>query len=147
MNRNLYFDRLLAIVQSITWGSPSAPRSFVTTSRRLRSFADTAEQPAAYLSSGDELFSQRTGLPYSVTLEAKLVIYHQAGGDEYVTPDEETSMIMDAVQAALAPPEVDERQTLGGLVHHCWIDGTVMKDSGDLDGQAVIVVPIKMLVP
>lgn len=147
MNRNLYFDRLLQIVRDITWVSGGSPQGFVTTSRRLRSFADVPEQPAAFVSSGDELFAQTTGLPYSVTLEAKLVIYHRVGTDETAIPDEETSLIMDAVQAALNPPDVDERQTLGGLVHHCWIDGTVLKDSGDLDGQAVIVVPIKMLVP
>ena len=37
--------------------------------------------------------------------------------------------------------------TLGGLVHHCFIDGKVFKDPGDLDGQALIIVPITVLAP
>ena len=41
----------------------------------------------------------------------------------------------------------DQRLTLGGLVHHCWISGKVFKEQGDLDGQALLVVPIAILVP
>jgi hypothetical protein len=36
---------------------------------------------------------------------------------------------------------------LGGLVTHCWIEGRIEIHPGDLDGQAIAVVPIRMLVP
>ena len=41
----------------------------------------------------------------------------------------------------------DFAQTLGGRVHKCWIEGRIQKFQGDLDGQTLIVVPIKILVP
>jgi len=39
----------------------------------------------------------------------------------------------------------NNRQTLGGMVSHCRIDGQVMKDPGDLDGDALLWVPLKIL--
>ena len=54
--------------------------------------------------------------------------------------------LLDAVEAALNPFPL-EAQTLGGLVTHCWIDGSTDYHPGDLDGQAIAVVPVKVLVP
>ena len=56
-------------------------------------------------------------------------------------------LILDAVQALFPADDPDRVQTLGGLVHHCFISGKLFKDPGDLDGQALIIVPIKILVP
>ena len=36
----------------------------------------------------------------------------------------------------------DGRQTLGGLVHDCFIDGEVETDEGTLGEQAVAIIPI-----
>jgi hypothetical protein len=56
--------------------------------------------------------------------------------------------VLDAVDAAFAPDDLSgEACTLGGLVIHAWIDGAVFKDAGDLDQQAMLIVPIKLLVP
>jgi hypothetical protein len=50
------------------------------------------------------------------------------------------------VDAALKPgPAAGGRQTLGGLVSHCYIDGKIMKDPGDIDGDGVAVIPVKIL--
>ena len=54
---------------------------------------------------------------------------------------------LDALEEALAPPPGFDRQTLGGLVHYCRIEGRVVKDPGDLDGQGLALVPIKILAP
>lgn len=53
--------------------------------------------------------------------------------------------LLDAVDAALAPNIVTRRQTLGGLVSHVWIDGKIMKDPGDIDGDGIAVIPVKIL--
>jgi hypothetical protein len=53
---------------------------------------------------------------------------------------------LDVIDAALAPNPVTRKQTLGGLVSHVWIDGKVMKGPGDLDGDGVAVIPVKILV-
>jgi len=52
--------------------------------------------------------------------------------------------ILDALEAALNPAN-GARQTLGGLVSHCRIEGAVLKDPGDLDGDGLLWVPIKIL--
>jgi hypothetical protein len=39
------------------------------------------------------------------------------------------------------------RQTPGGLVSNCYIDGKIMKDPGDLDGDGIAVIPVKILAP
>jgi len=51
-------------------------------------------------------------------------------------------------QASLKPsPATLGRQTLGGLVSNCYIDGKIMKDPGDLDGDGIAVIPVKILAP
>jgi hypothetical protein len=32
-----------------------------------------------------------------------------------------------------------------GLVSHVWIDGKIMKDPGDIDGDGIAVIPVKIL--
>jgi hypothetical protein len=54
--------------------------------------------------------------------------------------------LLDALTAALAPPNpVENVQTLGGLVAHCWIEGGIQTDEGVLGGQSVAIVPIRIL--
>ena len=77
----------------------------------------------------------------------KIVIYHNVGVDPNAIPATESNLILDAIQAVFPSNDPDLRQTLGGLVHHCFISGKVFKDPGDLDNQALIIVPIKILVP
>jgi hypothetical protein len=52
---------------------------------------------------------------------------------------------IDAVDAALRTRLINNWQTFGGLVSHVWIDGKVMKDPGDLDGDGIEVIPVKIL--
>ena len=57
----------------------------------------------------------------------------------------EARQLIDAIDAAINPmPGIP--QTLGGLVLHTYIDGTVVFDNGLTDQQAIILVPITMLV-
>lgn len=59
---------------------------------------------------------------------------------------------IDALQKVLEPSPLTQWQTLGfvngmPLVNHCWLEGKVVKVSGDLDGDGVASVPVKILVP
>jgi hypothetical protein len=36
---------------------------------------------------------------------------------------------------------------LGGLAYHVWVNGKVFKDSGDMDGQGLVLLPISILLP
>jgi len=59
--------------------------------------------------------------------------------------------LLDAIDTAIAPAGADalggNRQTLGGLVSHCYPFGPVFIDTGDIDGKAVAAIPFQILVP
>lgn len=54
--------------------------------------------------------------------------------------------MLDAIDTSLLGSPSGEANTLGGLVTQCSIDGDIMVDSGILDNQAVILVPIHVVV-
>lgn len=153
VKREEVFTALFARVQDVSWGPDDRLKTFKTTSRRVKLFSDvdSRQQPACFQAEHNEMSVQKTGMPYKRVWEAQWIIYH-AVGDPKAVPAIETNLILEAVEAALAPLPSDpgffeERNTLGGLVHHCFIDGTIFKDPGDIDNQGMIVVPIKLLVP
>ena len=126
----------------------SGSTSFVTASRRLRLWGDVSagEKPAIFqYEKDDEYKGADRHLPPTVTMNVDLYVYTAPGMDSGVTPISILNPLLDAIDAALAPSRVTGRQTLGGLVSHCWIDGKIMKDPGDIDGDGVALIPIKIL--
>lgn len=131
-------------------GAPD--QQFVTMSRRVVLFGECPQQPACYQAEHGDVVSQVTGMPYKTTLEAKWIIYQNVAQDPDALGVVENNRIIEGCYAALAPRPTDpgyadKRNTLGGLVHHCFISGNLFKDPGDLDGQGMIIIPIKILVP
>jgi hypothetical protein len=108
---------------------------------------DLPAQPALCQAEHDEEIQEVTGLPSVTTYSASWLIYHDVGKDPAALPARECNLILDAVQALFPTDDPSRVQTLGGLAHHCFISGRVFKDPGDLDGQALIIVPIKILAP
>lgn len=139
------FQALFALSEGVTWGAPA--RGFVHRSRRVALWSDLPGQPALCQAEHDEDVEETTGLPPVATLSASWLIYHDVGKDPQAEPARESNLILDAVQALFPAGDPDNVQTLGGLVHHCFISGKLFKDPGDLDGQALIIVLIKLLVP
>ena len=117
-------------------------------SRRVKTFDDLPAQPALCQAETDETMTQVTSQQATATLGASWLICHQAGKDDAAIPAQTTNAILAAVRAVFVDPtDPSFAQTLGGLVHKCWIEGRIQKFQGDLDGQTLIVVPIKILVP
>lgn len=155
-SREAIFAALFALVSTgegqagtITWG---AGETLGYTSRRVKLWDDLPVQPALCQAEHDETYAQYTRLPYKRTLTASWLICHRAGADPSAVPAQASNALLDAIEALFSPPPTDpgwpdERLTLGGLVHHCFISGKLFKDPGDLDGQALIIVPITLLVP
>jgi hypothetical protein len=142
MNRETIVSALFALV------SASAP--FATASRRLRlwSSVPSSEKPALFLAErGDNYVRGSESVPEAVTLQLEIYIYIDAGKDQSIVPASALNPLIDAVDAALAPSPLTGLQTLGDLVSHCWIEGKIMKDAGDLDGDGVAVIPVRILVP
>jgi hypothetical protein len=116
--------------------------------RRVKTFDDLPAQPALCQAETDETMTQVTSQQATTTLGATWLICHQAGKDDSAIPAQTTNAILAAVRAVFVDPtDPSFAQTLGGLVHKCWIEGRIQKFQGDLDGQTLLVVPIKILVP
>jgi hypothetical protein len=121
---------------------------FRTTGRRLKMWTQTPEQPALFLRNvGDEYPPRTTRMLPKVAMEAEAWVYSNAGSDPDAVPAVTLNWLLDAIEKALKPAPGFEAQTLGGLVAHCWIEGKIEMHPGDLDGQAIAVVPISILVP
>jgi hypothetical protein len=139
------YQALFDLTATLAW-APSGALAF--SARRVKTFEDLPAQPALCQAETDETVAQRTGMPPITTLGASWLIFHQAGKDDGAIPAQTTNAILAAVRGLFVDPtDPDFAQTLGGLVHKCWIEGRIQKFQGDLDGQTLIVVPIKILVP
>lgn len=140
------FDLLVANTQW-QYGGQGSPKGFAETNRRVKLWGDPQIKPSMFMAEHEEYTEQKTGLPYKRSFKVKLIIYQDTAQAPGVAGSQENDRILDAVEAALIPTDGQQRQTLGGIVHHCFVEGNTFKDPGDLDGQGMMVVPITMLVP
>lgn len=117
-----------------------------TCTRRLKHWQDTAaeDQPAIYLEHTGEVKQPVRGLPTRIVLELNLWLYVRSEGNP-VGPV--LNPVLDSIEQALSPKnDGDHTLTLGGLVHHCWIEGQTQIFEGDLGEEAVAIIPVKLLV-
>lgn len=154
MDEELILSALAERMGQVRWIKDGNTHSFKTTSRRVKIFADvpSSEQPACFQAEWATDEDQVTRLPYRTILSVNWIIFQSAGKDKKALGARENNLILSGVRAALAPLPSDpgypdQRNTLGGLVHHCYISGRIFKDPGDIDDQGMMVVPIKLLVP
>ncbi len=131
----------------------SGAAGLTATSRRFVHWDQVNETQMPFLTmlkSGEVRGRQAEGLP-TLTINAHVFIYMSAGMDPEDVPDSAMNAMLDAVDAAVAPAGADaiagNKQTLGGLVSHCYPLGPVFIDTGDIDGKAVAAIPFQILVP
>lgn len=140
MKRETIYEALFKLIADID--------GIALASRILQHWDDVSpnNQPALFVAQDTQMAEQITGFPTKYVLGAKLWIYTHRDSNGIV-PSAQINNILDAVDRALAPvPATGNKQTLGGLVEHCWIDGAIETDEGLLGNQAVAIVPIRMLV-
>ena len=126
---------------------------FTATSRRFVHWDQVNETQMPFLTmlkTGEQRGRQSEGLP-TLTINAHIFVYLSAGMDPEDVPDTAMNAVLDAIDAAVAPSGADalggDKQTLGGLVSHCYPFGPVFIDTGDVDGKAVAAIPFQILVP
>jgi len=126
---------------------------FTAVSRRFVHWDQVNETQMPFLTvlkTGEVRGRQSEGLP-TLTINAHVFVYLSAGMDPEDTPDTAMNTLLDAIDAAVAPGGADalngNKQTLGGLVAHCYPFGPVFVDTGDVDGKAVAAIPFQILVP
>src|SRR5581483_6252989 len=127
-----------------------AAANFTATSRRFVHWDQVNETQMPFLTmlkTGELRARQSEGLP-ALTINAHVFLYLSAGMDPEDVPDSAMNALLDAIDAAAAPGGADalagNRQTLGGLVSHCYPLGPVFIDTGDVDGKAVAAIPFQI---
>lgn len=125
-----------------------AVANFKTASRRLEHWDDVApaDQPALFLAlRREEVTTAPPGTNPVSKITADCYLYANTGADRTIAPSTILNPLVDAIFAALVPDNaVTNKQTLGGLVQHCWIEGEIRTDEGVLGPQGVVIIPIIM---
>lgn len=144
--RNQAFAALFALTANMVIDGGSG--HFVTRSRKFKHFAKVPSdsQPAFFQTEHSESEHKTTSMPAIRRWHGSWVVYLSSDPENDAdVPTSRVNDILDAFEAVLSDPF--QKQTLGGLVEHVYIDGTIMKVPGDDDGQGMIVVPLTILVP
>jgi hypothetical protein len=136
-------------IYAALWALGAGAASFASANRRLRHWADVApaEQPALFMSEkGGHAVMKALGGPIAWTLYADFYIYVHSS-DPYLAPALLLNPLLDALEAALAPPLATGIQNLGlpAMVQHAYISGKVETDEGVLGDQAIAIVPVEIL--
>jgi hypothetical protein len=130
--------------------STLSPATFVTVERKLRLWDDVPpeQQPALFITEHTEhQLNNPRGLPSKRELNVMLFVYAKVPDDGVSIGATILNNLADAIEGVLKPDTSEPVQTLGGIVYRVWSDGLVRKDPGDLDGQALLLYPLKIRMP
>ena len=141
--REQIYSALFATLQS-TLGA-----KFATISRRWRMPEQVSPEsrPALFqVQTGERAKTNANGEPIIWIATVDLVIYTQGSGDEQTVPSQELNDLLDAIETALAPPpNSDGKQTLGGKVSHCRLQGNARIVENVNGAAAMAVLPVEVL--
>jgi hypothetical protein len=127
---------------------------FQTSSRRFQTFDQIAQaaKPALYVIDYKEEHMKRDLVTPAVRILYFDVYIFIFTGDPKKTPIDLLNTLIeriDPVSNGVLKPDnaVTNRQTLGNLCYNVYIDGEIVKVPGDLDGQGVAIIPVKVVLP
>lgn len=147
------FEALFALLQDVTFVplGVSGLTGWGDSSRRVKHFNDVEKelQPAAYQAEHRTGWQprDRLGAPARRLVTVNWIIYFRTDGGQ-IGSQIASSTIMPAINAVLVPDDLERNVlTLGGLAYYTRIEGDEWLESGDLDDQAMLVVPLSLLIP
>lgn len=157
VNLALIKNTLLALGASVTFSTPINGFSTwaVPPSRRLKLWnqVDNSIQPAAFLVQHRERY-EKSGVGLTKRyLEMGFYCYAPAGDPTSgLIGDDMLDIMISGFEAAFqaASDATRNEVTLNGLVYWCRINkggGLFIRDPGDLDNQAMLVLPVEILLP
>lgn len=153
-DRAIIKNTLFDLAKSAQFATPiNGYTTWATTSRRLKLWVnvDTSMQPAMFLVQHREnRNSSGSGNLIRRYLDMGFWCYAPTG-DESIIGDDLLDIMETALESVLLPDDPGRNElTLGGLVHWARIireDSMLIRDPGDIDGQALLVLPIRILLP
>jgi hypothetical protein len=119
---------------------------FQLKSRRLK-FIDemnSPEFPACFVVWKRDIVEQEENAGEVFGMFFEVWVYVDAGGEPDIEPVKGVIAIVDKLHAALKPVD-GSRQTLGGLVYTCKIEGEIETDGGVLGAKSIAIIPIKVV--
>jgi hypothetical protein len=149
---------LFNLLKTATFGDPiNGFSTWAFASQRLKMFGsiDKGQQPALFLAQHHEQYERRgSGLPPRIYILTGAWCFFPSG-DDAIIGDQILDTLTAAIEAVLQPPPGTARneQTLGGLLDPSgWVrvDMTAsiyIRDPGDIDGQGLLVLPIRIMLP
>lgn len=147
-------NALLTKLATVTFpASVNGHSTWVSTSRRLKLFnaVDPSTQPALFMVQHKEGYQNRgPGTPPRRYLDIGLWCYAPTS-DPSVIGDDILDSFEQGIEAVMVPDNPQRNElTLGGLCFWCRItrdEGLFIRDPGDIDGQALLVLPVRILLP
>jgi hypothetical protein len=138
-----------ALITSMTFATPiNGKTSWATIENRLRLWGAVPpdQQPYAALVTHREMDEYR-GLGL-LRRKLDLTVWCYARTDT-MPGQPMLDTMMESFEAVfnVADNPSDNCNTLGGLVYWCRIEGRVFKDPGDIDSQALLILPISVEMP
>ena len=151
MTREQVMSALWALLTPlvVSSGLPTTNQPFVYASRRFQIWTAVEQglKPALFMTEPDEDDArQDLSEPNTQTLHAFLWIYIDST-DQTQVPIIALNNLIDAVRTALNPNRLSGVQNLGGLITDVSVVGKTVKDPGDLDGNGVAKIPLRIIVP
>lgn len=141
---------ILPLIQGMTFGNPiNGASTWRTVSQRLRLWGDVPadQQPAAFLVTHRETDEYRGLGLLRRRLDLGIWCYSRTD-DPTLIGGTDLDTMLESFETAFAPDRPDTNLlTLNGLVYWCRIEGRVLKDPGDIDNQAMMIVPIVVEMP
>lgn len=133
-------------MQALT-GLYSGSATFAVVGRKVPIWTELAQFPALYFRNVAEQVLEREarGLPARHEMHVEAWLFCKVAPNDPSCPA--LNDLLDAFEAVIDPyPGVDV-QTLGNRVSHCWIEGQIEIDPGDVDAIGKAVIPLRILVP
>lgn len=154
VNLQLIKNTLLARLSAVTFPNPVNGHTTWNTAptRRLKMWGnvDPGAQPCAFLVQHNERYETSGVGLVKRYLDLGFWCYAPSG-DADVVGDDLLDFMTSGIEAVMQPDDLARNEfTLGGLVYWCRIvrgSGIYIRDPGDIDGQAMLVLPIVILIP
>ena len=117
-------------------------------SRRLQNAQDMQPEsfPAGFQLQGEQITKFSGNTPAIYTWKADWLLYTH-NSSQTISPTTQLNALIDAATALLNPSPAGNRQTLGGLVEYCAIDGNIQVFEGILGDRSIAILPISILLP
>lgn len=142
MNRTPIYAALISTLEAmVTAGAVKSVRR----PKSGQDFASPPVVPCALVVGDKEIVSQTQRLPRRIELVVDIHLH--ADVPTTLVPADRIDALLEALDVALDPAPGKEVQTLGGIVHHCWIEGDIERFELLPGNRCLAIVPVHILVP